>query len=107
MSSVKIRHSFVLCIRLNEVNMAMTDEKRKRQDTAHTMEIMNRDWEHAAETEKLRTQTKLTEGIEEINKRLLGKEISLREEIRCTTQSIEKVVMVVRFESVSLRNRRW
>ena len=71
--------------------MALAEQNRKREEAMHAMDMIHREREHAAETEKIKLQSKLTESIEEMNKRLLTKEIKLREEIQEKYQHLEKV----------------
>nr|KAG5702448.1 hypothetical protein BaRGS_027535 [Batillaria attramentaria] len=78
--------------RVNELNMALGEQNRKREEAMHAMDMIHREREHAAETEKLKLQSKLTENMEEMNKRLLTKEIKLREEIQEKHLQLEKVI---------------
>lgn len=77
--------------RVNELNMALSEQNRKREEAMHAMDMIHREREHAAETEKLKLHSKLTETMDEMNKRLLTKEIKLREEIQEKHLQLEKV----------------
>lgn len=57
----------------------------------HTVDMVLREKEHAAQAEKLQMTAKVTDTVEDINKRLLSKEMKLREEIQAKYQQLEKV----------------
>ena len=71
--------------------MGLGEQNRKREEALHAIEMVHREREHAAETEKLKLHGKLTENMEEMNKRLLTKELKLKEEMQDKYQQLEKV----------------
>ena len=73
------------------MNLALGEQNRKREEAMHAMDMIHREKEHTAETEKLKLQSKITEDMDEMNKRVLTKEIKLREEIQDKHQQLEKV----------------
>ncbi|XP_076458630.1 coiled-coil domain-containing protein 154-like isoform X2 [Babylonia areolata] len=78
--------------KVSELNMGLGEQNRKREEAVHAMDMAQKERERAAETEKLRLQSKLSENIEEMNKRLLNKEVKLREEIQEKYQQQEKAL---------------
>lgn len=57
----------------------------------HALEVIQREKEHAAETERLRLQSKIAEIAEEVSKKILQKEIKLREENQSKFSQMEQV----------------
>ena len=57
----------------------------------HALDVMQREKEHAAETERLRLQSKIAEIAEEVSKKILQKEIKLREENQAKFSHVEQV----------------
>ncbi|XP_076458834.1 uncharacterized protein LOC143292443 isoform X2 [Babylonia areolata] len=80
--------------KVNELNTALGEQNRKREEAMHAMDMIHREKEHTAETEKLKLHSRLTENLDEMNKRLLTKEIKLREEMQQKQQQMEKVYQV-------------
>ncbi|KAK7112233.1 hypothetical protein V1264_011715 [Littorina saxatilis] len=80
--------------KVNELHMALGEQNRKREEAMHALDMISREREHAADQEKIRLANKLTENLEEINKRLINKEIKLREEIQDKYQQLEKVLQI-------------
>ncbi|KAL8561223.1 hypothetical protein ACOMHN_024479 [Nucella lapillus] len=77
--------------KVNELNMALGEQHRKREESMHALDMIHREKEHSSETDKLKLQSRLTENLDEMNKRLLTKEIKLREEMQQKQQQLEKV----------------
>lgn len=71
--------------------MALGEQNRKREEAMHAMDMINREREHAMETDKMKLLSKMTENTDEISKRLLTKEIRLREEMQEKSMHLEKV----------------
>ncbi|XP_012944188.1 mediator of RNA polymerase II transcription subunit 12 [Aplysia californica] len=78
--------------KVNQLQQNLGEQNRKREEAMHAMDMIHREKEHSAENEKLRLQGKLTETVEEVNKRLLTKEIKLREELQEKFNHLEKMV---------------
>lgn len=73
---------------------AIAEQNRKREESIHALDVIQREKEHASDTDKLRLQSKINENLEEFNKKLLTKEIKLREEIQDKYIQLEKVTVV-------------
>ncbi|XP_025105725.1 coiled-coil domain-containing protein 154-like isoform X2 [Pomacea canaliculata] len=78
----------------NELQMAIAEQARKREEAMHALDMIHREKEHSAETEKLKLQSRVTELVEEMNKRVLNKEIKLREEIQDKYMQMEKLLQM-------------
>lgn len=57
----------------------------------HTVDMVLREKEHAAAADKLQMTSKVTDTVEDMNKRLLAKEMKIREEIQAKYLQLEKV----------------
>lgn len=57
----------------------------------HALDVVQREREHAAENERIKLQSKIAEIAEEVSKKILHKEIKLREEATDKFSKIEKV----------------
>ena len=57
----------------------------------HALDMIAREREHVAESERLKLQAQLAEMVEDVNKKILTKEIKLREEIQDKSLQLEKV----------------
>ena len=67
------------------------EQSRKRDETVHTIDVVQREREHAADNERLKMQGKIAEIAEEVSRKILSKEIRLREEAQQKFGNIEKV----------------
>ncbi|KAL8566126.1 hypothetical protein ACOMHN_005102 [Nucella lapillus] len=76
--------------KVSELNLALGEQNRKREEAIHSMDMAQKERERAAETEKLRLQGKLTESMDEVNKCLITKDLKLREEMQDKHQQLEK-----------------
>ncbi|XP_050391480.1 coiled-coil domain-containing protein 154 isoform X2 [Patella vulgata] len=81
-----------LQLKINELQQGLADQSRKREEAIHSLDMLQREKEHEVETEKLRLEGKLTESVEDVNKRLLTKEMKLREELQDKFLQLEKVI---------------
>ena len=61
----------------------------------HQLEVAQRERDHTAETERIRLQSKLADMSEELNQKLLQKEIKLREDSQKKLADLEKVCVLV------------
>ena len=57
----------------------------------HNMEVMQREKEHNQETDKLKMNSKIGDISEEVSKKLMQKEMKLREEMQSKYSELEKV----------------
>ena len=80
-----------LCFRINELYTSLSEQTRKREEGLHTVDMVLREKDHAAQAERLQMTSKVTDTVEDINKRLLAKEMKIREEIQQKFLQLEKV----------------
>ncbi|CAG5124920.1 unnamed protein product, partial [Candidula unifasciata] len=76
--------------KVSTLQQNLADQARKRDEAMHVLDMTHREKEHSLENEKLRLQGKLTETVEEMNQRLLNKEMKLREELQEKYVQLEK-----------------
>ncbi|GFO32100.1 neurofilament heavy polypeptide-like isoform x5, partial [Plakobranchus ocellatus] len=77
---------------VNSLQQTIAEQNRKREESLHALDMMHREKEHAAENEKLRLQGRMSETVEEVNKRMLAKEIKLREELQEKYSQLERII---------------
>ncbi|XP_071796784.1 uncharacterized protein [Asterias amurensis] len=77
-------------LKLNDVQAQVHEQSRKRDETVHTIDVVQREREHAADNERLKMQGKIAEIAEEVSRKILSKEIRLREEAQQKFGNIEK-----------------
>jgi hypothetical protein len=80
--------------RVNDLQASLLEQARKRDEAIHALDTMHREKEHAAETERLKLQNRVAEMVEDVSKRILQKDIKLREETQDKFLQIEKVCRV-------------
>ena len=80
--------------RLTDVSAGVAEQNRRREEALHALEVMQREKEHAAETERIRLQSKIAEIAEEVSKKILQKEMGLREESTRKYAELEQVSAV-------------
>ncbi|CAH1274051.1 CCDC154 [Branchiostoma lanceolatum] len=78
--------------RIAEMQSTLSNLEQKREGDLHTVDILQREREQAAENERVRLQGKLSEIAEEVSKKILQKEIRLREEAQQKFHNVEKVL---------------
>ncbi|XP_055878047.1 putative leucine-rich repeat-containing protein DDB_G0290503 isoform X5 [Biomphalaria glabrata] len=78
--------------RISELQSYLSEQNRKREEALHSMDMMQREKERLSENEKYKIQGKLSETVEEVNKKLLNKEIKLREELQEKYQQLERLI---------------
>ena len=76
---------------MNELYTSLSEQTRKREEGLHTVDMVLREKDHAAQAERLQMTSKVTDTVEDINKRLLAKEMKIREEIQQKFLQLEKV----------------
>ncbi|CAG5131423.1 unnamed protein product, partial [Candidula unifasciata] len=79
--------------KVSTLQQNLADQARKRDEAMHVLDMTHREKEHSLENEKLRLQGKLTETVEEMNQRLLNKEMKLREELQEKYVQLEKLII--------------
>ena len=76
---------------MNDVQAQIHEVSRKRDESMHALDVVQREREHAADNERLKMHGKIAEIAEEVSKKILSKEIRLREEAQQKFSNIEKV----------------
>ena len=77
--------------RVNDLHNGLAEQTRKREEAMHALDVVQREREHAAENERIKLQSRIAEIAEEVSKKILHKEIKLREEATDKFSKIEKV----------------
>ena len=77
--------------RVNELTVQLSEQVRKREENMHNVDMVLREKDHTAQAEKLQMTAKVTDTVEDINKRLLSKEMKIREDIQGKYLQLEKV----------------
>jgi molybdopterin converting factor small subunit len=57
----------------------------------HSMDILLREKDHASQADKLSLTSKVADTVEDVNKKLLSKEIKIREEMQERYLQLERV----------------
>jgi len=70
---------------------AIAEQTRQHEKAVHALDVMRREKEHAAETERIKLQGRIAEVAEEVIKKVLSREQKLREE---TTERFEEMESV-------------
>ena len=78
--------------RINELYTSLSEQTRKREEGLHTVDMVLREKDHAAQADRLQMTAKVTDTVEDINKKLLAKEMKIREEIQQKFLQLEKVL---------------
>lgn len=73
----------------------------------HTMDIILREKDHANQADKLNLTSKVADTVEDVNKRLLSKEIKMREEMQERYLQLERVSFKSRFFSLQILKIKW
>ena len=79
-------------VRLGDVQSSLNEQTRKREEAMHALEVLAREKEHAAEIERAKMQQKIAETAENVTKKILSKEMALREETQKKYQQLEEVI---------------
>lgn len=86
-----------VCLRIYELQQALSEANRRRDEGMHTMDIILREKDHANQADKLNLTSKVADTVEDVNKRLLSKEIKMREEMQERYLQLERVSFKSRF----------
>ncbi|XP_046362158.2 paramyosin-like isoform X4 [Haliotis rufescens] len=81
-----------LQLRSNELKQLISEQNRKREESMHALDMIAREKEHKTESDRMKQQAKVAETLEDINKKILNKEIKLREEIQDKHVQLEKLM---------------
>uniref|UniRef100_A0A1I8HGB3 TPR_MLP1_2 domain-containing protein n=1 Tax=Macrostomum lignano TaxID=282301 RepID=A0A1I8HGB3_9PLAT len=79
--------------RLTQMNSALAEQARKRDEALHGMEQRQRERERQAEVDRATLQARLQDSLEEVNQKILEKEIRLREEAARRQAESEKMIL--------------
>ncbi|XP_059170731.1 putative leucine-rich repeat-containing protein DDB_G0290503 isoform X2 [Physella acuta] len=79
--------------KINMLQENLSEQNRKREEAMHAMDMIQREKEHLSENEKIKLQGRITESVDEVNKRLLTKEIKLREELQDKYKQMERLIL--------------
>ena len=82
---------FSFCNRTSDLTAAIAEQNRRREEALHALEVVAREKEHAAESERIKLQGKIAEVAEEVSKKILQKEMKLREENYSKFAQLEQV----------------
>lgn len=81
---------FLFC-RIYDLQQSLSEANRRRDEGMHTMDILLREKDHANQADKLNLTSKVADTVEDVNKRLLSKEIKMREEMQERYLQLERV----------------
>ncbi|XP_070579805.1 putative leucine-rich repeat-containing protein DDB_G0290503 [Ptychodera flava] len=76
--------------KMAELQSHVLEQDRKQDETVHAFNMMLKERDHTAEKERLKLQGRVAEIAEEVNKKMVQQEISLREETQKKFEYIEK-----------------
>ncbi|XP_077980786.1 uncharacterized protein LOC144435997 isoform X2 [Glandiceps talaboti] len=79
-----------ISMKMSDMQSQVHEQSRKRDEAMHALDVIQREREHAADNERLKMQGKIAEIAEEVSKKILHKEIRLREEAQQKFANIEK-----------------
>ena len=79
---------------------SVSEQARKREESLHSLDVIQREREHAVETERIKLQSKIAEIAEEVSKKMLQKEMKLREESQARYAQVEQVSRSPKDQSV-------
>lgn len=96
-----------VCPRIYELQQALSEANRRRDEGMHTMDIILREKDHANQADKLNLTSKVADTVEDVNKRLLSKEIKMREEMQERYLQLERVSFKSRFFSLQILKIKW
>jgi len=77
--------------RIGELQTALAEQSRKREEAMHALEAVQREREHAAETERLKLLSRIAQISEEVSQKILQKELKLRDDTVDRCNRMEKV----------------
>lgn len=96
-----------VCLRIYELQQALSEANRRRDEGMHTMDIILREKDHANQADKLNLTSKVADTVEDVNKRLLSKEIKMREEMQERYLQLERVSFKSSFFPLQILKIKW
>lgn len=76
---------------MHELQQQLNDANRKRDESMHSVDMLLREKEHVSAAERMTLTTKVADTVEDVNKKLLTKEIKMREEMQDRYLGLERV----------------
>ena len=80
--------------RVTDLQASLSEQTRQQDAAVHALDVIRREKEHAADTERIKLQGRIAEVAEEVIKKVLNREIKLREE---TDHKFSQIEQVMRF----------
>lgn len=77
-----------------ELQAAIAEQSRRREEAIHALETMQREREHAAEVERSKLQAKLTDVSEDVTRKIMARDMKLREETQDKFGQLQQVSTV-------------
>ncbi|XP_021358873.1 paramyosin-like isoform X2 [Mizuhopecten yessoensis] len=78
--------------KINELQQSLAEANRKRDETVHSMDMVLREREHATQADRLSLTTKVADTVEDLNKKLMEKDIKIRGEVQDRYLQLERVL---------------
>ncbi|XP_033753404.1 putative leucine-rich repeat-containing protein DDB_G0290503 isoform X3 [Pecten maximus] len=78
--------------KVNELQQSLSEANRKREETVHSMDMVLREREHATQADRLTLTTKVADTVEDLNKKLMEKDIKIRGEVQDRYLQLERVL---------------
>ncbi|XP_060080757.1 paramyosin-like [Ylistrum balloti] len=78
--------------KINELQQSQAEANRKREETVHSMDMVLREREHATQADRLALTTKVADTVEDLNKKLMEKDIKIRGEVQDRYLQLERVL---------------
>ncbi|CAC5385012.1 unnamed protein product [Mytilus coruscus] len=78
--------------RVHELQQQLNDASRKREESMHTVDMLLREKEHVSAAERMTLTSKVADTVEDVNKKLLSKEIKMREEMQDRYLNLERLI---------------
>lgn len=88
---VRMSVHVVLYCRVAELQAAIAEQSRRREEAIHALETMQREREHAAEVERSKLQAKLTDVSEDVTRKIMARDMKLREETQDRFGQLQQV----------------
>ncbi|XP_048759107.2 serine/arginine repetitive matrix protein 2-like isoform X4 [Ostrea edulis] len=78
--------------KIYELQQSLSEANRRRDEGMHSMDILLREKDHASQADKLNLTSKVADTVEDVNKKLLSKEIKIREEMQERYLQLERLI---------------
>ena len=86
-----LTYVILLYYRVHELQQQLAEANRRREESVHKMDLLLREKEHSAQADRINLNSKVADTVEDVNKRLLSKEIKIREEMQDRYLQLERV----------------